>query len=71
MKVMLRLVLLLACSIQSWAQGTVNFGNNTTTYTVINKVTNAKVVRGNTFIAELWYALGVTALWGLRRRPGG
>jgi len=42
-------------SINMYGQGTVNFGNNAAS-AVSNNVTHARVVAGNTFTAQLWYA---------------
>lgn len=42
-------------SVSVYGQGTVNFGNNAAT-AVSNKVTNAKIVKGNEFTAQLYYA---------------
>ena len=42
-------------SINVYGQGTVNFGNNAAT-AVINKVTGAKIAKGNEFTAQLYFA---------------
>ena len=55
MKKVLVLAAAMFASINMFAQGTVNFGNNNAT-AVINSVTGAKIVAGNSFTAELWYA---------------
>ena len=55
MKIIISLVLFLACSIQARAQGTVNFANNHASV-VIDGCTGLVLVTGNTFIAELWSA---------------
>ena len=55
---MKKLILLGACicsSLNLQAQGTVNFGNNVAS-AVTNAVTGARLVAGNMFTAQLWYA---------------
>jgi hypothetical protein len=48
-------------SINMYGQGTVNFGNNAGS-AVTNKVTGAKIINGNTFTAQLWYAADTGAV---------
>lgn len=55
MKKLLLLSAAIFASINMYGQGTVNFGNNAAS-AVSNKVTNAKIVAGNSFTAQLWYA---------------
>ena len=55
---MKKLIVLGACfclSLDLYAQGTVNFGNNQAS-AVTNAVTGARLVAGNMFTAQLWYA---------------
>jgi hypothetical protein len=42
-------------SINVYGQGEINFGNNASTY-VSNSITGDRIVKGNTFTAQLWYA---------------
>lgn len=55
MKKVLVLAAAMFASINMFAQGTVNFGNNSAT-AVIDTSTGLRIAAGNTFIAELWYA---------------
>ena len=55
MKKLIVLGSIVCLSLDLSAQGTVNFGNNQAS-AVTNAVTGAKIPKGNTFTAQLWYA---------------
>lgn len=73
MKKLLLLSAAIFASINMYGQGTVNFGNNAAT-AVTNKLTGGRVANGNSFTAQLWYAVdtgaGVPAADALQLLPG-